>query len=245
MKLRLLRMALTLALIAVVAAGALANVDVVRIRVNTAMRYISMGWLSEAEEHVTEAVKVAPQNAEAAMLLALLQHGNGRGEAALWQYDLTMQLDPDMAVLAVFMGDIHLAAGRPDEAAALYSKALAADAHLGLAHYGLGRAFELKSAEGDALDAYAQGVQFAPDMTDLRFRLGTLLRRDGQFDEALEHLLHASRVDSNLAHVRYELGLTYEALERFAAAEHEYRTVLRLHPDHESARRRLAELSVL
>lgn len=234
-------MTIALAFIAVVAAGALANVDVARLRMNTAMRYITMGWFNEAIDHVTEAVKASPLDSETQMLLALLQHANGQADTALWQYDLAMQLDSEMEMLAVLMGDIHLASGRPDEAKAHYEKALAFRSDLGLAHYGLGRVFELQG-DAAARDAYAEAVQYAPDMPDLRFRLGKLLRLDGQYEEALSHLLHANLLNSNLAHVRYELGLTYEALERFAAAEHEYRTVLRIVPEHAQARKRLAEL---
>lgn len=242
MKRRLSRIGLTVGLVALLATSALANSDIVRLRLNTAWRYVTMGWFDEAKEHATEAVDAALNDGEAHMFLALLEDVQGNDEAALGQYDKAREVEPDMAVLAVFMGDIHFEQGRLDDAVALYNEAVAADPELGLAHYGLGRVFERREEVEKARTAYERGVEAAPDMTDMRFRLGTMLRRDGQFESALEHLLHANIIDSELVHVRYELGLTYEALSRFSAAEHEYRSVLRIDPEHDQARSRLAAL---
>lgn len=242
MKRRLSYIGVAVGLIALLATSAFANSDIVRLRLNTAWRYVTMGWFEEAKEHATEAVDAAPLDGEARMFLALLQDVQGEREAALRQYDLAKQVEPDMAVLAVFMGDIHFEEGRLDDSVALYNEALAVDPELGLAHYGLGRVLEQRKDVEGARAAYERGVEAAPDMTDMRYRLGTMLRRDGQFDSALEHLLHANIIDSELVHVRYELGLTYEALSRFSAAEHEYRSVLRIDPDHDEARSRLAAL---
>lgn len=238
------RLVLTVGLIALVAASAFANNDVVRLRLNTALRYITMGWFHDATGHAAEAVKAAPQDAEARLFLGLLQQVEGQGETALWQYDLAMQLDPNMSILTVFMGDIRLSQGRNAEAIHLYRQALAADASLGLAHYGLGRALE-RQHDPAAMNAYKDGIGAAPDLVDMRYRYGRLLREDGQYETALEHLLHANLVDPGLAHVRFELGLTYEAMSSYSAAEHEYRTALRLDPEHERARSRLAALPTM
>lgn len=224
------------------AVSALANADVLRMRLNTALRYVTMGWFHEAAQQAGEAVKASPQDPEAHMWLAMLQQVDGEDEAAVYHYDLSVSLDPDMGVLAVFMGDIRLRQGRLQEAAELYSEALAVDPKLGLAHYGLGRVLQ-RQGDPAARDAFEQGVEVAPDMVDLRYRLGKLLREAAEYESALEHLQRASLINPDLVHVRYELGLTYEALSNFSAAEHEYRTALRLDPEHELARTRLSGLS--
>lgn len=241
---RLLRTIVVLTFITVISAVAWANQDMAKARINTALRYITMGWIAEAIDHASQAVKADPLDPEAHMLLALLQHVGERHEAALWEYDLAIRLQPDLTMLSVLMGDIHLSAGRLADAEAQYKRAIESDSSLGLAYYGLGRVLELQG-DKKAIDVYIDGTQHAPDLFDLRFRLGKLLRRDGRYEEALDHLLYASLLDGNMADVRYELGLTYEALQRLSAAEHEYRTVLRLQPDHGLARQRLAELSSL
>lgn len=241
MRRRLTAIIIALFFIGALAASGWANTDAARIRVNTALRYITMGWLQEASQHASEAVKVASHDPEARVLLAMLLHAQGDGEAALWHYDLARTLDAEMAPLAVFMGDIRREQGRLDEAASFYRQALSADGELGLAHYGLGRVLEIRDTE-EAMAAYEEGVRSAPDVIDMRYRLGRLLREAGRTEEALDHLLHASHINPDMVHVRYELGLTYESLHRFSAAEHEYRTALRLDPGFEPAQHRLASL---
>lgn len=232
----------TFLLLTLLVASALAATnEAVQLRLYTAWRYIAMGWHEEAVEHAAEAVKAGPQHAEARLLLALLRHAEGAVEEALWHYDLVLSLDPDMAMVAALMGDVRFHQGRYDEAIALYNQALSADPSLGLAYYGLGRVLETRG-DTEARGAYERGVHVAPDMAELRYRLGKMLREAGEYDAALVHLLHANLIDSSLAHVRFELGLTYEALARFSAAEHEYRTALRLDPSLEQARDRLAAL---
>lgn len=235
---------IVIALLVATSVGALANGDVARMRLNTAMRYVTMGWFAEATEHAHEAVNAAPEDLEANVFLALLQQASDQNLAALDQYERAISLSPELAVLAVFMGDIYLSTDRLVDAEAQYRRALEASPDLGLAYYGLGRTLQ-SQGDAEAIDVYSDGVQYAPDLPDLRFRLGQLLRRDGQYEEALEQLLHANVLNSQVAAVRYELGLTYEALADIPAAEHEYRTVLRLQPDHDLAKKRLSELSSL
>jgi len=222
------------ALVLVLASLALAQSPAARWRVETALYYIANGWVAEAIEHLQQAVKLAPGDAEAQLLLALAAHSVGDVEQALAAYERLQELAPESAPYGVLMGDIYLSLGRLDEAQAAYEQALQHFPDSGLAHYGLGLVLE---ARGDAaaVDALRAATTYAPDLVEARLHLGRLLRVNGQLEEALVHLQHASRLDGRRADVRLELALVYEALQRPADAEREFRMVLRLDPTNEEA----------
>lgn len=241
MKRRSVRVIGALLLIAALAGAVLANSDSARLRVDTALFYISNGWVSEALEHLEQAVRVAPEYTEAQLLLAMLLDSLDQPDLAMASYRRAMDSQPDALPYGVFIGDLYFAAGRLDEAQAAYEEALQAFPDTGLAYYGLGRIMELRGAEA-AIDMYRAVAEHAPDFIDGRFRLGRLLRRSGQLEQALEHLLHANRLNGRLPLVRLELAYTYESLDRTSEAEHEYRMVLRLDPDNVEANTRLERL---
>ncbi|HEY8417153.1 MAG TPA: tetratricopeptide repeat protein [Limnochordales bacterium] len=217
------------------------QVDTAAIRLQTALRYMAMGWMAEAREHLQQAVRLAPRHVEARVLLAMSYHADGLLDQALTHYRVAVALDPELAALRVLMGEIYLSLGMLAEAEAEYAAALASDEGAGWAYYGLGRVRQARG-DGDAEEMYQAAVTHAPDLLDARLRLGRLLRDRGQAEEALAHLLHAQRLDSRLPAVRLELGLTYELLGRIAEAEHEYRMVLQMDPANVEARHRLGML---
>lgn len=233
---------LTASVLVIALAGlVLAQSPGARWRVETAIYYISNGWLAEALEHLQQAVRLSPEYAEAYLLLALAQHSAGDVEGALRSYAQLQELMPESAPYGVLVGDIYFAAGMLDEAEAAYVHAVEQFPDAGLAHYGLARVLEARGDDG-AIDALRSSIEHAPDFLDARVLLGRTLRLNGQADEALDHLLYAIRLNNNHAAARFELALVYEALERVADAENEYRMVLRLDPDNEEAASRLRRL---
>lgn len=234
MRHRFLKAAAVLAVAIALSGLALGQPAGVRWRVDTAVYYIGNGWLPEALEHLQQAVRMAPDDAEAYLLMGMIFDVSGDAERALAAYGHALALAPDAAPLDVLMGDIYFAAGRLDEARRAYEQALARFPDAGTAYYGLAR---VQAAGGSdaAVDTLRTAVEHAPDLIDARLLLGRILRLSGRPEEALEHLLHAQRLDRNRTDVRLELALVYEALERMAEAEHEYRMVLRLDPGNEEA----------
>ncbi len=240
---RVLAAVLAAALFVVAWAGDIGygQVDSAVVRLETGLRFVALGWAREGQEHLQQAVRLAPGWTEARVLLALSHHAQGQWEQALAQYEAVLERDPDLGALRVLMGDIYFAQGRLDEAAQEYSAALAHADGAGWAYYGLGRVQQVKGEDG-AVDMYAAAVSHAPDLLDARIRLGRLLRASGRLEEALEHLQYAQRLNSRLPEVRLELGIVYELLGRIAEAEHEYRMVIQLDPANDEALLRLGTL---
>lgn len=240
---RMMAVILAGALLVVACAGDVvqAQVDSARIRMETALRFMALGWFREGREHLEQAVRLAPGWTEARVLLALSYHADGLWNEALAHYRAALDLDQSLGALRVLIGDIYFAQGQYDAAEAEYTAALETVEGGGWAYYGLGRVRESAGQPG-AEEMYLAAVAHAPDLLDARLRLGRLLRVRGELQAALEHLLHAHRLNSRLPEVRLELGLTYEQLGRVAEAEHEYRMVLQLDPANDEARLRLGTL---
>src|SRR5690606_27624124 len=180
-------------LLAVVPGLVLAQSEAARWRVDTAIYYISNGWFPEALEHLQQAARSAPDDAEAYFLMGMLFDVLGEPERALAAYRRAMELAPDAAPYAVLMGDIYWSAGMLDEAQRAYEQALSEFPEAGTAHYGLARVLAAKQSDG-VIDTLRAAVQHAPDLIDARLLLGRLLRLNGELEEALEHLLHANRL---------------------------------------------------
>lgn len=241
MKRRYVHVIGALVLMIMLTGAVLANNESARLRVETALYYISHGWVAEAMEHLHQAVRIAPDYTEAQLLLAMLLDSMDEPQQALASYQRVMELQPDEAPYGVLIGDLYFSAGMLDEAQAAYEHAIRAFPDAGLAYYGLGRILEERDEES-AVDMYLAAAEHAPDLIDGRFRLGRLLRRLGDPEQALEHLLHANRLNSRLPLLRLELAYTFESLNRTSEAEHEYRMVLRIDPDNVEANTRLQRL---
>src|SRR5690606_32622094 len=97
--------------------------DNAAIRVQVAQRYMAMGWMAEAREHLRQAVRLAPRHVEARLLLAMNYHAEGLLEQALSHYRVAVSLDPQLVAVRVLMGDIYLALGMLAQAEAEYMAA--------------------------------------------------------------------------------------------------------------------------
>lgn len=85
--------------------------------------------------------------------------------------------------------------GQLDNAILWYRKAVAARRSDGVAWLKLGGCLMQKQAFPQALDAFTQGTQAAPDKAELWFFRGVLLRQMGQEEEGVKSLLKAHDLD--------------------------------------------------
>ena len=102
-------------------------------------------------------------------------------------YRRALALDPDHADANVNLGRLLHEAGRPEEAALHYRRALEAGAH-GTAWYNLGVALEDLHRPREALAAYESAIEAAPELADAFYNLSNLSERLGDRRAALRHL---------------------------------------------------------
>jgi Flp pilus assembly protein TadD len=120
--------------------------------------YLGIERGDETVRIAENAVKVAPDLAEAHRLLAVGLHISLRLDEAAAEYKKTLELDPASKVSRGSLADLYRAAGKTEEALALYNEQLAVDpkdkaARAGkvISLYELNRKDEASSALQDAL----------------------------------------------------------------------------------------------
>ena len=91
-----------------------------------------------------------------------------------------------------------------------------------------------------AIQAYADVVELQPDVVAHRVQLASMMVHVPQLARQGErHFAEAIRLDPDNAEAHFQFGLYYKALRVASRAIAEFRTVLRLDPGHEPARKEL------
>jgi len=159
---------------------------------NAALSYISilqrLGREQEALSWLEKKLAKGGENdfnlrmAYARLLMEVRQFGK-----ALDQFELLVDREPENIDVLYALGLLYLQSSRLEEAETLFKK-LSAQEHLtDTANYYLGRIAEEKRLYDEAGDWY-QGVYKGEHYFDAQVRLAMLLARQGQVDEARNHL---------------------------------------------------------
>jgi cytochrome c-type biogenesis protein CcmH/NrfG len=91
-----------------------------------------------------------------------------------------------------------------------------------------------------AVQAYAQVVELQPDVAAHRARLAVLMTRWPQTQRQAERqFVEALRLEPNNAEVHYQFGRYYRTMKVASRAIAEFRTAVRLDPQHKKAREEL------
>ena len=149
--------------------------------------YLAYELLVAAEPCLDELARREPGRAEWPYLLGYLHERAGRPDRALAPLGRSAELTP-YAPASRRIGDLELAAGRPDRAREAYRAALAADPSCVSARHGLAA---VARREGDLEGAVAllrRALEELPGSTQVRYALAQDLRRLGRHEEARAHL---------------------------------------------------------
>ena len=135
-----------------------------------------LGRLDEAISCYEKAVAIDPKHAKcqnnfgAALLMA------GRVDEALVHCTLAAELNPDFALARNNLGNIHLRKGEYKAARACYNEALALDATLAPAYFGLGSAEQgLGSDSARVAELYRKAIELSPTVPIFQQALNNLL----------------------------------------------------------------------
>jgi tetratricopeptide (TPR) repeat protein len=110
------------------------------------------------------------------------------------------------------------------------------------AWYRLGRYYQGKANDLEAVQAYQQVLVQQPDHVEARNALAVLYALQGRHDLALRHLRHALRASPQLAHLHNNLGYIYMSLGYVTHAAAAFEQSLRLDPENRWARENVAML---
>ena len=189
-----------------------------------------LGERERARVSAHEAVRLAPQDANARQLLAMLQEESGELAEALSTLDAALGLAPERPALHHNRGVVLHRLGRHAESLAAHEHAQGLGLNVAEAHYNLGNTLQAVGRAGDALAAYRRALALAPlhalslyDLAKLRWALG---HPDFTAElDAAEQAAPQSDVPPSL------LGLLLLKAERGEAAAAAYRRAAALAPD--------------
>ena len=136
-----------------------------------------------AEECFRDAIRRAPDFAEAHANLALLRERAGQTAEAEALYRRAIVLNPDHAQVHLNLGALLAGGKRFAEAEAAYRCALELDPHYPGAWSNLGVLLACIKREREAEECYRQALVFEPDHANARFNLAYLLLRQGRYRE--------------------------------------------------------------
>lgn len=112
----------------------------------------------------------------------------GRTDDAQALLDHVLLTHPQCAEAIVFRGVVEESKGHLTEALAAYTKAIAVDSELAVAHVNLGRALALLHRWSEAVASYQLGIRCGARGADLQVQLGTAFFRAGNHGDALKLL---------------------------------------------------------
>lgn len=109
-------------------------------------------------------------------------------------------------------GRIAFAAGRFQEAADAFARAVTAQPDAVGGHINLATALDRLGRRSDAISRYRVALEVDPESATAHYNLGVLLRLDSQLQEAVTHLSRAVELQPNDAGALLELAETYRQL---------------------------------
>ena len=153
---------------------------------------------AEAEACFSQAVRIAPEFAEAYANLGMLLEKRGDTEGAENCYRCSIALNPGYTETYLNLGVLCAAQKRFDEAETAYRQAIALcpDSHVGWSN--LGVLYACMKREAEAEECYRRALSLDDSYRTARFNLSYLLLRQGRFEEGW-HCLEARNWLSELA----------------------------------------------
>jgi Flp pilus assembly protein TadD len=153
--------------------------------------YIKNERWEDAKTHLTKALELQPDSAEAAYYLGVASEKTGDRKGAEEAYKRALKSDPALAEAALNLAAIYLEEpARPDEAIAALKPALAKAADPSPLHQNLAYAYGLKKDVANASKHYEAALAKG-DSAQVRFAYGAMLFDAKEMDKAAAQLKKA------------------------------------------------------
>lgn len=203
-------------------------------------------WLSLA--HVLEATKPAeaisayqqaaalqPKDPEPHLAAGLLLEKQNQFSDAEHEYKEALLLDPGSSDAVTGLANIYMRGRRFPEAEAELRKVVAAHPEQAEAHVQLGRVLAAEGKKEEAISELQAGAKLAPADASLQRDLADLYTGTGKNDEAEKSYRALLGTQPNDAALHDALGQSLLRQKKFADAQQEFLTALKLKPDYGEA----------
>jgi len=178
--------------------------------------YLNSKHWSGAIDSFTMAANLAPENSQYWRSLGAAYFGRGSYDRAAEPYRKALDLEPTHGDTLYNLALIALKLGNTDEALAKSAAAVKSDGRNPIYLYTLGQAAEASGLNAQAASAYRKSASLDSDYSKPRINLGTIYLEEKKYDQALEYLLQALRIEPNSPTVWNNLGKAYLMKEDYA-----------------------------
>jgi tetratricopeptide (TPR) repeat protein len=231
-RLRISRPASARALLAVVAAG---------IAALAVTSWHQVGYWRDSVSLFEHTLAVIPKNPKVSYNLANEYRARGNMDAAIRNYRISLETDPDALRTLANLGGALNSKGEYDAAIDTCKSALSLNPRYAHAYNNLGVALQMKGEYGSAMASFRRAIELDPGQPDAHSNLAKALSLKGKFEEATTHYLEALESpalvdpsDTSLA-----LGNALFNLGRIEKAEAAYRRAIELDPGNQHAQSNL------
>jgi tetratricopeptide (TPR) repeat protein len=186
-------------------------------------------------EHYTRKMREYPQNPRAPYLLGRSYLEQGRWQEASRYFRQAIEIDSLFALAYHAQGTVLQQQNKLPHAIRAYEWARRIDPDMVEVHNDLGQAYHQAGQFAEAIASYVRGLKLDPDLALVHSNLGMAYAMAGRLDDAVGAFGDAIARDSTLVDAHDGLAQVYAAQGRVKEARLEWKTVLRLHPDHPRA----------
>jgi len=175
--------------------------------------------MEAAKRHLTRAVDLNPDNAEARRLLVQIDSGGKAGSGSGAEPGKTVVATPDDPQGFYQVGLLLLRNGRMEEAREAFENLLRDNPRHTGANYHLGVIAARQGRLDAAVQYFSLALETAPDDPQLHNNLGAVLAQQRRWDRAIHHFSEALRINPDDAKAKQNLSLARQLKESAQKSE--------------------------
>lgn len=194
--------------------------------------YTALGEYDKAEAAISEAVRLAPDDAFAKVRFVTLLNARKRNEEALSLIEDVVSKNPDFKWGHLWHGLVLNALGRREEAVAAVEKSLDLDPKFDVALYNLA-CFRMNARPRQfeaAREYFRKALTVNPSYKEAYYQLGMSYGYQDNYDVALTYMNKAVELSGDYLTARSWRALVLFEMKRFKEAAEEYGEAIRLDP---------------
>lgn len=131
-------------------------------------------FFKKAVKEYRKSLDLAPHNIDVRYNLAILYEKMGQKSNSKSEYETILSIDPRHVAALVQLGELAAKTGDLDKATELLKKATELESTAGDTYYELGKVYEQKQDDEQAVLMYKKAIQYIPNLTDALERIHSL-----------------------------------------------------------------------
>ncbi len=204
--------------------------------------------LGDPNKAITEFEKILTKDPNFSLAhydLATAYRDLGMPEKSIAQYEKTLKLTPDFPEALSNLGGYYFRSGKLDKSAQLFKKAVQVYPNFIQALSNLGVVLNKQGHPEQAIMHLKKALTLNPEFTIANFNMGNSLFALNRWDEAQKMFEISQKQGIDFLSMHWKLYEIHKKNQRLREVEKELKTILKIDPFNEKAKKKLSELPVL